>query len=78
MGFFDRLLGKTLTPPLPIQWTRMTTFSPRVPTHPGPPEFVRAVELQRAYWTHNAEEQCTWRHAAVEQLSWRNDCGCIS
>jgi len=37
----------------------------------GPPEFIRAVELQQAYWTHSAEEQARLEALGLEALSWR-------
>lgn len=33
--------------------------------------FGRAVELQRAYWTHKSEEQSLLEGRGVEQLDWR-------
>lgn len=37
----------------------------------GPPDFVRAAEMQRAYWTHNAEEQAQLAARGAEDLGWR-------
>lgn len=37
----------------------------------GPPEFIRAVELQRAYWTFNEEERARLEERGLEHLSWR-------
>lgn len=37
----------------------------------GPPEFVRAAEMQRAYWTPNAEEQAQLEARGVEHLGWQ-------
>jgi len=72
MGFFDRLFGKrpALPAPEPVdddEDTRPTLSQPIQ----GPPEFLRAVELQRAYWTHNGEEQCQLEARGIEQLIWR-------
>jgi hypothetical protein len=74
MKIFDRLFGKKPAAPSPgpmdeeededIQSTNTQPIQ-------GPPEFVRAVELQRAYWTHNAGEQAELEARGVEQLSWR-------
>jgi hypothetical protein len=36
----------------------------------GPPEFVRAVELQRAYWTYDADEQSRLESRGLERLDW--------
>jgi hypothetical protein len=33
--------------------------------------FKRAVELQRAYWLHNAEEQLQLASRGIDQLDWR-------
>jgi hypothetical protein len=38
----------------------------------GPPEFLRAVEMQREYWTHNAREQADLEAQDVPQLGWRD------
>ncbi len=38
----------------------------------GPPEFVAAVELQRAYWTHDPDEQSRLEVAGVGSLGWRD------
>src|SRR5262245_53732760 len=37
----------------------------------GPPEFLRAVELQREYWTHNRIEQTHLERRGFDQLDWR-------
>src|SRR5262245_22855497 len=74
MGLFDWLFGKKPSAPAagPIDEDEdedtLPTGSQPVP---GPPEFVRAVEIQRAYWTHNADEQARLEARGVEQLSWR-------
>ena len=36
----------------------------------GPPEFLRAVELQRAYWTGNPEEQARLEARVLSTLTW--------
>lgn len=36
----------------------------------GPAEFVRAAEMQRAYWTHDPEEQARLQ-ARIGELGWR-------
>ena len=36
----------------------------------GPPEFIRAVELQQAYWTYSLEEQRQLEEQGLEALSW--------
>ena len=76
MGFLDRLFGKKPAAPA-------TTHAPAdeddgvrpTGSRPidGPPEFIRAVELQRAYWTHNAEEQSELESRGVDHLNWK-DC----
>ena len=72
MGFLDRLFGRKPAVPAPDPVDEDDNIQPTgsQPIH-GPPEFVRAVELQRAYWTHNAEEQSQLEARGVEQLSWR-------
>jgi hypothetical protein len=40
------------------------------PIH-GPPEFVRAAEMQRAYWTPNAEALSQLEAHRVDPLDWR-------
>src|SRR5262249_4266631 len=72
MGLFDRLFGKKPAAPAPDPAEEdedlRTTNSQ--PIH-GPPEIVRAIEIQRTYWTHNAEEQSQLEARGVEQLNWR-------
>lgn len=72
MGFFDRLFGKKASTPAPAELGEDDDIQPTgsQPIH-GPPEFVRAVELQRAYWTHNAEEQARLEARGADQLDWR-------
>jgi hypothetical protein len=71
MGFFDRLFGKKPPDPAPALVGDDDDIQP-TGSQPinGPPEFIRAVEIQRAYWTHNAEEQARLEARGVEQLSW--------
>jgi hypothetical protein len=71
MGLFGRLFGKSTGPPAPdpVGGDEETLPSNPPPVH-GPPEFVRAVELQRAYWTYNAGEQAALEARGSEQLSW--------
>jgi hypothetical protein len=81
MSFFDRLFGKKAPPPSsdkvieptiprPVDKPAPATPTPRPPIE-GPPEFVRAVELHRAYWTYNAQELWLLESRGLEQLSWR-------
>jgi hypothetical protein len=72
MGLFDWLFGKKPPAPAPDAVDEDEEIRPTgsQPIH-GPPEFVRAVEMQRAYWTHNAEEQARLEARGVEQLGWR-------
>lgn len=37
----------------------------------GPPEFVRAAEMQRAYWTHDPDEQARLEARGADRLEWR-------
>src|SRR5262249_43621400 len=72
MGLLDGLLRKKPPPPAsdPVDEDEDTRPTDTQPNH-GPPEFVRAVEMQRAYWTHNAEEQAQLEARGIEQLGWR-------
>lgn len=72
MGFFDRLFGKRPVAPVPSGRVEDEDVQPNGsgPIH-GPPEFVRAAEMQRAYWTHNPEEQARLEARGAEQLDWR-------
>lgn len=72
MKFFNRLFGKEPDVPFPIpidedEEIQLTGSQPIQ----GPPEFVRAVELQQAYWMRNVEEQSQLEARGVEGLSWR-------
>jgi hypothetical protein len=71
MGFSAKLPGKTPADPD----FDLAGEADIVPDNPqpinGPPEFVRVAEMQRAYWTHNAEEQAQLEAHGVDQLSWR-------
>ncbi len=62
MGFFDRLFGKK--PNAPAIRGRGKDVLP-------PPDFDRAVEMQRAYWTHDAEEQAQLEARSADPLDWR-------
>lgn len=72
MGFFDRLFGKKLSAPARSEPGEDDGIQPTdsQPIH-GPPEFVRAVEIQRAYWTHNPQEQAQLEARRSEELDWR-------
>jgi hypothetical protein len=72
MGFFDRLFGKKSTPsPNSLGEDEDVQLAGSHPIQ-GPPEFVRAAEMQRAYWTHNAQEQAQLEARATEELDWRD------
>lgn len=72
MGIFNRLFGKKPTAPTPSGRDEVDDLQPTgtQPVH-GPPEFVRAVDMQRAYWTHNGEEQAQLEARGAGQLDWR-------
>jgi hypothetical protein len=73
MGFFGRLFGGKAAAP-----ARETGPEPgydelrptNLPPLEGPPEFVRAVEMQRAYWTHDDAEQARLESRGIEELGW--------
>lgn len=69
MGFFDRVFGKPAAPPITVGEAADTPSANSQPID-GPPEFIRAVEIQRAYWTHNADEQNQLESHGVEHLGW--------
>jgi len=72
MGFFNKLLGKILAaPPLDPADEDDDVQSTSSQPIEGSPEFIRAAEMQRAYWTHNAEEQGQLEARGVGQLGWR-------
>jgi hypothetical protein len=70
MGFFDRLFGKKAAAPAPGDEDEDLRPTGSQPIH-GPPGYVQAVELQRAYWTPNADEQSQFEARGDEQLTWR-------
>jgi hypothetical protein len=72
MGFFGRLFRKkpASPAPAPVDDEEDIRSTASQPIH-GPPEFVRAVELQRAYWTPSREEQAQLEARGVDELSWR-------
>ena len=71
MSFFERLFGKKREAPAvdPSGGNENIKASDSPPIQ-GPPNFVRSVELQKAYWTHNEEEQSQLESRGIEQLSW--------
>jgi hypothetical protein len=72
MGFFDRLFGKKPAAPAPSELGEDDDIQPLGSADiQGPPEFVRAVEIQRAYWTHNFQEQAELEARGAEHLDWR-------
>lgn len=72
MGFFKRLFGTKSAAPVPSELGEHEDLQPSH-SQPiqGPPEFVRAVEIQREYWTHNPEEQAELESRPYEELDWR-------
>jgi hypothetical protein len=69
---FDRFFGKKSTGPSPDpigEDDEIPVPNPQ-PIH-GPPEFVRAAEMQQAYWTQDAEALAQLEARGVEQLGWR-------
>lgn len=72
MGFFDRLFGKRPAAPVPSELGEGEDIRPTGTQRiHGPPEFVRAAEMQRAYWTHDPQEQAQLESRGAEQLDWR-------
>lgn len=70
MGIFDWFLKKTTNQPhvsLDEEDDIQPTDSQPIE---GPPEFVRAVEMQRAYWTYDSSQQAHLQGRGVEQLTW--------
>ena len=81
MGLFDRFFKKQPAEPPPLKHEKpeveesaddaeeiRSTAEERVE---GPPQFLRAVAVQRAYWTHNAEEQSELESKAADQHDWK-------
>jgi len=83
MGLFERLFGKKPAPPAAEvsdeedddgaeehddEDDLEAVSSMRGEPIDGPPEFVRAAEMQRAYWTHDPDEQAQLEARGVEQL----------
>lgn len=82
MGLFDRWFGKKASPPVAPEPTDVDngdvdnddeddlegSSGPRGGPIEGPPDFVRAAEMQRAYWTHNPQEQHRLEARGVEKL----------
>jgi hypothetical protein len=82
MGLFDQFFKKQPANPSPskrvapeveesiedFEETR-STAEERIE---GPPEFLKAVAQQRAYWTHNAGEQSELESKSPDQLDWKN------
>jgi hypothetical protein len=71
MGLFQRLFGKQATSSAPgTEKEAEGLQAPGAPCAADPPEFVRAVDLQRAYWTHNPVEQAQLQGRGFGQLNW--------
>lgn len=72
MGFFDKLFGRKLgkATPLNKEDDEVPIVSTASVPIQGPPGFVRAAELQRAYWTHNRDEQAELERRGFDQLHW--------
>jgi hypothetical protein len=68
MGFFGRLFGKkpAASASDPLDENEDIQHTGSQPIH-GPPEFIRAVELQRTYWTHDAEAHSQLEARSAEQ-----------
>lgn len=69
MRFLQWLFGKKTTDASSEDWEDEieSTSSQLVE---GPPEFLQAVELQRAYWTSNPEEQARLEARGLSALTW--------
>jgi hypothetical protein len=69
---FGRFFGNKLGAPTPdpMDEDDDIPLASSQPIH-GPPEFVRAAEMQRAYWTPNAETLAELEAHRVDQLDWR-------
>lgn len=70
MSWFGKLFGKKSTPVSSDSWEDDIQPNCSQPIS-GPPEFVHASELQRAYWTYDAQEQAMLESRASGQLEWR-------
>ena len=74
MGFFSRLFGKqpAAAPSDDLDDDFDDDEFSSAPAQPvqGPPEFVKAVKLQEAYWSFNSAEYAQLESRGVEQLSW--------
>src|SRR4051812_18272774 len=71
MGFFDRVFGKKPAAPAPAELGDEDDIRPtNARPIDGPPEFIHAVEIQRAYWTHDAEEQGRLESRGAGRLNW--------
>jgi hypothetical protein len=78
MGFFERLFGKNTAALSSDSATDADDLDDLESIRPtaaqpidGPPELVRGAELQRRYWTHDADEQAELEKRGFEQLDWR-------
>lgn len=71
MGFFDKLFGKKPAPAPSEPDDEDDLLPTNAQPLTGPPEFVRAAEMQRAYWTHDPQEQARLEARSAESLDWR-------
>jgi hypothetical protein len=67
MGLFGRLFSKK---PTPVSTNEDNLRPASGNAIEGPPEFIRAIELQQAYWTFNPNEQAQLEERGVENLDW--------
>ncbi len=67
MGFLNKLFGKKSASPAQPEKDKGNAAS----TVDAPPEFIKAVELQKAYWKHQPEEQANLEQQGFNQLNWR-------
>jgi hypothetical protein len=73
MALFDWLFGKKPTPPDSGNADACDEIPPAgFRPVAGPPEFVRAVDLQKAYWTYDAAEQSQLSAVGLIELNWKD------
>src|ERR1700733_3145341 len=71
MGLFDQFFKKQPANPSPSKRVA-PEVEESIEDFEGPPEFLKAVAQQRAYWTHNAGEQSELESRSPDQLDWKN------
>src|SRR4051812_32196623 len=71
MRFGRFFIGECVSPAPDLEGDELDTLVLNAQPITGPPDFVRAAEMQRDYWMLDADALAQLEARGVEQLGWR-------